>query len=209
MTEEIKDNLEEATNELAVALAAIQIEESTHTRESKSYVVMQKFGTDCNIEARYDARSTSEAVTDDDGNEFVPVDLHVMVTYPSHGGADVALAFNRTTFLTECCLAAMKLRNEFMVKKVYDLLRSAEDKRKREQEKNAEVVRKAVICNCKGMRVGQSKKFCDGTFSDQLVPGTYNFTIDKKNYTAEVSDSKVVEMTRHVAPPIEAEIEVK
>ncbi|MCK9567501.1 hypothetical protein M0R72_00965 [Candidatus Pacearchaeota archaeon] len=196
MTEEIKDNLEEVTNELAEALAAIQIEGSRHKREAQSYVILQKFGTDCNIEARYDVRSISEVITDNYGNEFVPMDLHVMVTYPSHGGDEVELVYDRTRFLKKCCIEALKLRNEFTPKPVFCLLRSAAQKRQREHEKSAEVVRLTIVINCKGMRIGASKRFCDRHFSDQLVPGIYDISIDKRRYTADVSDSKVVTVVR-------------
>jgi hypothetical protein len=202
----IEDNLEEAANELAEALADIQIEGSRHTRESKNYIVIQKLGTDCNIEARYDARSVSEAVTDEYDNEFIPMVLSVLVTYPSHGGAEVELALNRIAFLNECCVAARWLRDEFTPKKVYSLLCSAEDKRKRAHEKNAEVVRKTIIIN--GMRVGQSRRFCDGTFSDKLVSGIYDISIDKKRYTVDVSDSKVVTAVRRPLEMPEASPEI-
>jgi hypothetical protein len=200
---EIEDNLDAATKELAVALGAIKIEGSEHIRDSQSYVIIRKFGTDCNIEARYRKAPTSEAVSDGYGNEFIPMDMSVMVTYSSHGGADVDLVYDRVTFLRDCAFAAMKLRDEYKHKLVFTLLRSAEQKRLREHEKNAEVVRKAIIINCKGMRVGASKSFCDGTFSDQLIPGVYKIRIptlsarsDQKLYTAEVSDSKVVTVVR-------------
>lgn len=192
----ITDNLAVATNELAAALGELYIEGSVHIRDSQSYVILRKHDTDCNIEARYDSRLTSERVTDCHGNEFVPMDLMVIVTYMSHGGAEVDLAFDRATFLMECCVEARKLRDKFAPTPVFFLLLSAEDKQKLEHEKNSEVVRKAVICNCKGMRVGQFKTFTDGTFSDSLVPGTYQLVIDKKNYSAEISEAKEVLVTR-------------
>jgi hypothetical protein len=159
-----------------------------------------RWDTECNIEAGYESRPLKEIICDDNGNEFIQMDLVVKANYPSHGAVDIEVALERANFISKCCIAAKQIKDKLSNKIVYSLVRTSEQKKNLEDIKNTDIVRKAVLCNVKGMKIDQVKKFVDGDFSDKLVPGSYKFHIDNTKkarlYTSEVDANKVITVKR-------------
>lgn len=188
----IENNFEQMSAELADALKALLIDGAEKIRDTKSYVILRKHGTDCNIEARFEQHSPTDCILDANGNEYVEFGLDIRVTYPTHGGADIETAENRARFILDCCAAATRVKNQFYGKMVCSLWRSKEEKAKRQQELAKEAILQAAKRMLKGMRVGAEKVFC----ADNLIPGTYELEFDKKFYTAVVADDKPITITR-------------
>ena len=199
------DNFDGAASELATTLQGIVIDGADKIRAYPTYITLRKFGTECTINAEWTVvfGSGRVLVKDTLGNEFLLSTLKVTISHQSQASDDLELTTNRIKFILACCEAANQLKAAHQDKKVYHLWDTVEDQEKRAQEsvhkKNAQIAVNFILVHGKGMRIDTQRSICDGTFSDKLVPGSYEVQIgthNPKKFTVTVSPSKVVNFTR-------------
>lgn len=195
------NNFSKSATELATELQSLVVDGAEKIWDCPTYVTFRKFGTECTLNAEWEVAFGEKRVLikDEATNEFLQASLRVTVSHQSHASEeDLDLVINRAKFILECCEAARRLREANQVKKVYHVWDTVEGRELRAREDSQKAVREAVISNVKGLRVNQCSKFCDGSFSDRLLPGEYNVAVHSKKYLVTVDPSKVVLVTRTV-----------
>jgi hypothetical protein len=196
------DNLTKGSADLAADLQTLEVIGAKKIRDYPNYITLQKFGTECTINAEWTVvfGEGRVLVKDGKGNEYLQSALKVTVSHQSHASDDLDLVTNRIKFILACCEAASRLKAAHQDKKIYHVWDTVDSRELRAREQNQKIVADFVLAHGKGMRVDAKRSFCDGTVSDILVPGSYeihtgSFGVTKK-YAVTVTSSKVVEITR-------------
>jgi hypothetical protein len=193
---EITDNLEEIMAEIAAVVKTINVDGAKSNVYSPHSITLQKHNTECYINIREHSRSISELITDDNGNDFMPIDLWGHVNYPSHIADDIETVTNHAQFILDCCQEARKIEERFADRKIYSLWRSAESKKECEKNKKIKMVKEFVEDNCKGMRVGNVREL---RVSSEIPNGCYEIIIKDKYYKTIIStigEYNTVQITR-------------
>jgi len=195
------NNYEEYNKIIGDRLSSIKIDNANlysnyNTSFISNYISIEKHNTTCFINMSYHP-DRNNVITDDCGNDYLRANLHVDINYTSHGGCDTETVTKRAEFILECCKAVANIEAELKDKDVYCLYYTSEQKDIEKKLKNKKLVKEAVEISCKHMRVGSSKKICDGIFSNLLVPGDYELEISGKRYSVTVNDDKTFEVTKH------------
>ncbi len=100
---------------------------------------------------------------DAEGNVWVEYELSVEVSWPSHGGADVATCLARLKLYQDVSLLAAEIQADFGGRNVIRrmvMTRSQVEtaKLKEQQETFKRNIQSLVVANCKGMRLGGERK---------------------------------------------------
>ena len=192
------DNLPVASDELAASLKTLVVDGSDKIRDYSTYVTLRKFDIECTITAEwtFNFGDKGRYFNDSQGNEFIQSTLRVTISHQSQASDDLDLTISRVKFILACCEAANKLKAANEGKRVYQVWETVEDKARKLHEKNKKDLLTSIRSHLNGMRVKNSRTFCDESFSDVLVQGDYDIEILAKKYHVNVSFSKIVTVTR-------------
>ena len=167
-------------------------------RHGYASVEFRRADTSCDLYIRTDSRNdfTSTRETDADGNEWVTYGLKVEVSYPSHGSAEPATVMARMNLISQVAMLAAEINAEFggrneIRKMVCSAAEVAERKANFEAAELKVKVRKFVVENNSGMRVGSSRdlggKTGDLSVGRHLVDVGNNAGVVKK-YALDVAE---------------------
>jgi|SRR6478609_242567 len=148
-------------------------------------VEFRRADTNCDMYIRANAKRESGLgrEVDAEGNVWVEYELSVEVSWPSHGGADVATCLARLKLYQDVALLAAEILADFGGRNVIRrmvMTRSQVElaKLKEQQETFKRNIQSLVVANCKGMRVGGERKIPAELITTVSVPqGKFDVTV--------------------------------